>query len=787
MTRELNDISTKDRSEMVCPGCHTQGLVELEERAVHFEDDREKLLSATGCSNEECEYYAGAGDNAIPSDAIEAQTPDPFSVDEIFKKVGGDIDARTTIFAACGVLVFGALIVALIGLPGGSSGVASADGSPDLANVSEQPGNMTVYLEAGNWTIYEYKGQYVVSGAVDGETVYLHPEGVVEGAPYFFNTTEAARQAILAWRANADQGNAVRPDSRTRTQACGQFNSSTPWRQYEHNDSHIVATQTPSRVVFLDSSGEVQLEPYTFIDTERAERAILAWQSRDDRDCGDFQTPSESAIEEEIAPYFQNGPGRNSNNNSDGVNPWDDYGDWPDYSPDDDYSGGEENTDNSGSGGTADNGEGSGPSSPPESGTEQSPPTDSTGTPKQSNPNTSPDSPTETRDEPWWNQPPERGNEETPSDQPSDQPGDQPGDSPSDQPSDSPGDQPGSGTPPNELTPPADSPPENPSSPTPIEGTPPDDPINTVTETTTPDPSEQVPEPPEISTPTPMPAPEIPDQPGPDTPTQPTEPTPVNPGDGDDPWQPPEDGGNTGGGDNTGTVDTTLSGVVDRSDTLQPVTGATVKISPSGSNSVFTASTNSDGQYSFGEITPGEATLWVEPPEDSGVAVSPPITIDVTSNGDVAVTNPREADINYATNNQGTIANNDLAIRLPIAQSITGTGEGKAIEGTIDLLQPQNADDVTVTLSPVNRDTTTTRIINSSESERVTINGDRIISQQVGLVGNTSYKIVNETGTISVDDGLSTSVRGNIAPYGSKFQVTPFTRIDTHGFWSGLG
>jgi hypothetical protein len=68
-TKMPSEVSTRNREEMVCPDCFTEGL---EEHPGYIDEftGKQAVLRATRCPNEDCLYHYGEG---VPSSMLEQQ------------------------------------------------------------------------------------------------------------------------------------------------------------------------------------------------------------------------------------------------------------------------------------------------------------------------------------------------------------------------------------------------------------------------------------------------------------------------------------------------------------------------------------------------------------------------------------------------------------------------------------------------------------------------------------------------------------------------------------------
>lgn len=259
---------------MQCPKCFTTGLEANSRIAKQYDTERDRLVYATRCPNEDCNC------TRVPPSEIRQQLKTGLSRVEI-GHLFNDIRLRTVVTVTAFVFLVGAVLLATGGLS-----VPSSLGTLDAATTSDSPyanlttadsGPLNVSNELGNWTLYEYDGHYVVSADQNGSVSYLHPNGNVTTTLYVYDTRTDAENAILAWNTKHDQQPSRYPTPHAPAET--PLLATSNWTLFEYNGSYVVAGRLDGSLVYLYPNGTYSEHPYVYADLPDATWAIINWET----------------------------------------------------------------------------------------------------------------------------------------------------------------------------------------------------------------------------------------------------------------------------------------------------------------------------------------------------------------------------------------------------------------------------------------------------------------------------------------------------------------------------
>ncbi|WP_162224306.1 carboxypeptidase-like regulatory domain-containing protein [Halorussus salinus] len=191
-----------------------------------------------------------------------------------------------------GLLAFSGLLT----IPFGNSSSGTAAAYANLTEVSDP--TLNIYNETRNWTIYEYNSQFVVTGKIDGEIVYLEPNGNVTQVPYFYDLRPNVRNSVLAWSSKHDQNQTRYPEPEAPSGSELESRWSTNWSVFEHNGSYVVGGKINGSVVYLYPNATYGDDPFFYENKSHAEGAIIIWESYDDQFPGSLPSVDPIPVEE---------------------------------------------------------------------------------------------------------------------------------------------------------------------------------------------------------------------------------------------------------------------------------------------------------------------------------------------------------------------------------------------------------------------------------------------------------------------------------------------------------
>lgn len=199
-----------------------------------------------------------------------------------------------------------------------------------------------------------------------------------------------------------------------------------------------------------------------------------------------------------------------------------------------------------------------------------------------------------------------------------------------------------------------------------------------------------------------------------------------------------------------------------------PVEGATVHLH----STPRTTTTGSNGSYTFRNVTPGDHTLYVEPPANTSLAATKPINITMTETGNLRVHESPDHVTFFATTD-GTVSGNSLHLRTHPAQPISARGKGSKMETSLRFDQPLNAKNTTVTLTGLyTASEQTTTVTGRNTSETISIDGNTDTSAgRLFLAGDVATKAVSTSGTYTGTDP-TVPIEGNLGPRDARVTLT---------------
>ena len=178
------DIEATDRSEMVCPNCGHQGLIEHSGLAKRYDSKENKIVHGTKCP--EC------GERADPSRIQQQYSGEKSRFQSARERVGS---TRAIWVASAGLFVMLFFLLPLMTGPLFGSNVASS-GPETTTGGENSTGGLDaadeLLYEQGDWSVYydPDRGYYIT----DGES-FVTPDGVEDSA-YYFESPEDALEAI---------------------------------------------------------------------------------------------------------------------------------------------------------------------------------------------------------------------------------------------------------------------------------------------------------------------------------------------------------------------------------------------------------------------------------------------------------------------------------------------------------------------------------------------------------------------------------------------------------------
>lgn len=220
----------------------------------------------------------------------------------------------------------------------------------------------------------------------------------------------------------------------------------------------------------------------------------------------------------------------------------------------------------------------------------------------------------------------------------------------------------------------------------------------------------------------------------------------------------PDDGmvSDPSGNTDDGMTGATITGSVTDSNG-DPVEGATVTLH----SNPRTTTTDADGTYTFQDVSAGEHTLHVAPPDGTDLAGPRNVSVDVTQEGKIEPLNDPSNAL-FFENDQGYLAQDQITFITPEKQPIQLQGQGVNITNTISVENPSNIDEVDVTLVPKTEGTDKTYSMEGTDTTgTLSISGDtESPEQELVLSGKETGATLSKSGTTST--GSETfSVEGN--------------------------
>lgn len=191
----------------------------------------------------------------------------------------------------------------------------------------------------------------------------------------------------------------------------------------------------------------------------------------------------------------------------------------------------------------------------------------------------------------------------------------------------------------------------------------------------------------------------------------------------------------------------------------EPVEGATVHLY----SDPRTATTGSDGKYSFENVPAGTHHLHVNPPEDSDLVATQNATLEMTDNGSISVVDSSD-NFKYFSSN-GQVTNNAINMQAPQGQPIAASGQGSRVAVPITFGNSKNADSVKVTLEGTYTEGTTRKQYQGDiYSASPGIDGNtKPKSQQLTIQGVAATERVSKTDSAD-SSGIQIPVTGNSDP-----------------------
>lgn len=192
----------------------------------------------------------------------------------------------------------------------------------------------------------------------------------------------------------------------------------------------------------------------------------------------------------------------------------------------------------------------------------------------------------------------------------------------------------------------------------------------------------------------------------------------------------------------------------------ESVEGATVHLH----SNPRTTTTGPNGSYTFHNVTPGNHTLYVDPPENTSLAATKPVNLTMTESGDLRVHGSPDHVTFFATT-EGTVSENSLHLRTPPEQPISARGNGSAMQTALHFEQPLNAENTTLTLTSVYTATEqATTITGRNTSETISIDGNTDTGpSQLLLKGQSATRNITTSGTYTGTDP-ELPIKGNLVP-----------------------
>ncbi|NEU59226.1 carboxypeptidase-like regulatory domain-containing protein [Halorussus sp. MSC15.2] len=190
------------------------------------------------------------------------------------------------------------------------------------------------------------------------------------------------------------------------------------------------------------------------------------------------------------------------------------------------------------------------------------------------------------------------------------------------------------------------------------------------------------------------------------------------------------------------------------------VEGATVHLH----SNLRTTTTGPNGSYTFQNVTPGNHTLYVDPPANTSLAATEPVNLTMTESGDLRVHGSPDH-VSFFAATDGTVSGNSLHLRTRPEQPISVRGKGSAMQTVLQFAQPLNADNTTVSLTGLYTESQQTRTVEGTEANTtISITGNQQPSDPtLFLSGRTNSRQFSATGTYTGTDPTVT-FHGNQQP-----------------------
>lgn len=214
----------------------------------------------------------------------------------------------------------------------------------------------------------------------------------------------------------------------------------------------------------------------------------------------------------------------------------------------------------------------------------------------------------------------------------------------------------------------------------------------------------------------------------------------------------------SGGTATSSSSSTSLSGTFTDADG-NPVEGATVELH----SNVRTTTTDANGNWAFQDVSSGNHTLAVIPPDGSSLAATEEIDLSVQDDGDVYVEGS-PSHVSFYPNEDGSIAGNELTVMSRPSQTINATGEGTNVSTSIEFANFANADDVEISLLPKYTATQKSTTISGKDTTAVLrLNGSTTPeNQSIFLTGLVANKKIEITDVYAGDSKHEIPIKGNI-------------------------
>ncbi|MDR5657758.1 carboxypeptidase-like regulatory domain-containing protein [Halodesulfurarchaeum sp. HSR-GB] len=199
---------------------------------------------------------------------------------------------------------------------------------------------------------------------------------------------------------------------------------------------------------------------------------------------------------------------------------------------------------------------------------------------------------------------------------------------------------------------------------------------------------------------------------------------------------------------------TTIAGTVkDVND--QPVPDATVTLH----SDPQTTTTDSSGEFVFTGVPEGDHTIHVAPPDGTDFAAPQNTSIYVSENGEISAQNDPD-NVLFFENDDGTISQNRLTFLAQKKQPIKISGKGSEATSTLNVANPSNIDNLTVSFMPEYTATQVSKTLSGSNiSDNLTVNGTtNPKNSQLYLQGRSTTVNTQITGTALNGDEIQENI-----------------------------